>query len=184
MIRSITPLILALPVATPMVATAQTAIPSRLIKVVEFADQGRLYRVDLETGKVTFTGVDDVKPIPPEPAPQPPLPPTPPGPSPKPPAPVVNVNGAAFASLFVSPAKPDTIWLDDQSIRDAAAASGVQFRGYRSTESEVDDLGFRPLVRAAGVPCVVIQDKTGKVIASRAVTGPADVVKAMTDAAK
>ena len=53
------------------VASAQGpgVIRSRIIKVVEFEDRGRLYRVDLESGAVTFT---DAGPQPePEPEPQP-----------------------------------------------------------------------------------------------------------------
>ena len=179
-IRSIPPLIMAVPiaVATPM-ANGQTAIPSRMVKVVEFADQGRLYRVDLDSGKVTFTESPDGKPVPPAPQPTPTPTPEPP---PKPPAPVVNVDKPAFVCLFVAPHKSDVTWLDDQSIRDAAAARFIQFRGFRSTEPEVDDLGFREIVRRNGVPCVVIQTAKGKVIVSRTVTGPADIVKAMDEA--
>lgn len=54
-------------------ATAQAVIPSRLIKVVEFEDRGRTYRVDLESGRVT---ADDAapQPEPPKPTPVPPKP--------------------------------------------------------------------------------------------------------------
>lgn len=55
-------------------AQAPTAIPSRVVKVVEFDDRGRTYRVELETGLVTFTDGGNVIP----PAPKPPEPePTP-----------------------------------------------------------------------------------------------------------
>jgi hypothetical protein len=58
-----------LPAAASLPAAAQAvqSIPSRMIKAVEFEDRGRVYRVDLESGKVIFTESGDIKPIPPEP---------------------------------------------------------------------------------------------------------------------
>lgn len=61
-------------------ATAQDIIPSRIIKVVEFDDRGRVYRVDIGSGVVTYTESGDVKPIPPKPKPEPPKPVPPPKP--------------------------------------------------------------------------------------------------------
>ena len=57
-------------------AQAPTTIPSRVVKVVEFDDRGRTYRVDLESGAVTFTDGGSVippAPAPPEPTPAPEL---------------------------------------------------------------------------------------------------------------
>ena len=63
------PFIAALPVVVSLPATGQAvgSIPSRVIKAVEFEDRGRVYRVDLESGKVIFSESGDIKPIPPEP---------------------------------------------------------------------------------------------------------------------
>lgn len=163
-------------------APSVSVVPSRMVKVVEFEHRGGKYRVDLESGRVEFEGGSDVTPIPPAPGPTPA--PTPiPEPTPRPPAPAPREK-PAFVSLFVAAYKSDVIWLDDQSIRTAAASRGIQYRGFRSTEPEVDELGFRPLLRIATVPCVVIQDKGGKVLLSRSVTGPDDVIKAMDEATK
>ena len=66
-----------LPAAASLPAAAQAVIPSRIIKVVEFEDRGRSYRVDLESGRVTFTG-GEIQPTPGPPKPEPPRPaPTP-----------------------------------------------------------------------------------------------------------
>lgn len=167
----------------PAAAQAPDVVPSRFVRVVEFSDAGSIYRVDVESGKVTKTRVSDVVPLPPDPAPTPQ--PTPaPDPAPKPPAPVVVTSKPAWVCLFVSPAKADAQWLDSDDLRSAADSRGIRFRGFRSTESEVDELGFRKLVRANEVPCVVIQDESGKVLVSRKVTGPEDVIKAMDEARK
>lgn len=167
--------------APPATAQAPAVIPSRFVRVVEFADGGNAYRVDLESGRVTKSRVEDVVPVPPDPTPAPQ--PTPaPDPAPKPPAPVVVTSKPAWVCLFVSPAKADAQWLDSDELRSAADSRGIRFRGFRSTESEVDDLGYRKLVRANEVPCVVIQDAAGKVLVSRKVTGVEDIVKAMDEA--
>lgn len=163
--------------APPATAQAPAVIPSRFVRVVEFADGGNAYRVDLESGRVTKSRVEDVVPVPPDPAPTPQ-----PTPAPKPPAPVVVADKPAWVCLFVSPAKADAQWLDSDEIRDAAAARGAQFRGFRSTEPEVDEFGFRKLLRANEVPCVVVQAADGKVLVSRKVTGVEDVIKAMGEA--
>ena len=167
----------------PAAAQAPDVVPSRFVRVVEFADAGSIYRVDTESGKVTKTRASDVVPLPPDPAPTPQ--PTPaPDPAPKPPAPVVVADKPAWVCLFVSPDKADAQWLDSDELRDAADRRGIRFRGFRSTESEVDDLGYRKLVRANEVPCVVIQNEAGKVLVSRKVTGVEDVIKAMDEARK
>jgi hypothetical protein len=157
-------------VSAPAAAQAPDVIPSRFVRVVEFTDEGNAYRVDVETGKVTKSRASDVVPIPPDPAPTPQPPPTP-----DPPSPVAG--DPAWVCLFVNPAKADAQWLDSDGIRAAAAKAGVQFRGYRSPELEVDALGFRKLVRANEVPCVVVLDKDGKVILSRKVSGFDDVIR-------
>ena len=67
-----------LPAAASLPAAAQAVevIPSRIIKVVEFEDRGKIYRVNLETGEVA-------SPLSPEPSPVPPAPPKPNPPTPE-----------------------------------------------------------------------------------------------------
>lgn len=167
------------PEVIPPAMAQGTPIPSRLVKVVEFTDRQRLYRVDLESGSVSFTDSGNVQPIPPTPTPTPT-----PEPPPVPPAPVV-VERAKWLTLIVAPYDPvQRAWVDDEAIRKKAATAGVTFRALNSTEEEVDILNLRPLVRASTVPCVVIQDRGGKVLVSRKVTTAADVVKAIDEANK
>lgn len=56
----------------PATAQAPTSIPSRVVRVVEFDDRGRTYRVELDSGRVTYTDGGNV--IPPGPSPEPPKP--------------------------------------------------------------------------------------------------------------
>ena len=172
-IRSLMPL--ALTVAATATAAGQSAvIPSRLVKVVEFADRDRLYRVDLETGKVTFTDSGNVQPVPPAPTPTP-TPDVKPKPVP---------SKALWMTIIVAPYDvAQRELLDDPAVRKAAADRGVFLRVLNSTEEDVDNLGFRATVRSATVPCVIIQDKGGSIIVGRKVTGAADVVMAL-EAAK
>lgn len=183
MIRCV-PFLAGLVSVASMQATAQApsvVIPSRMTKIVVFEYEGARFRVDAETGRVEVEkGSQDEKPKPPAPGPTPA--PTPkPDPEPRPPAPVV-VEKPAFVVLFVAAYKADVAWLEDRTIRAAADSRGIQFRGFRSTEPEVDELGYRQLVRAATVPCVVIQSASGKVLLSRKVESPEDVIKAMDEA--
>jgi hypothetical protein len=69
MLIRILPFLAALPAVASLPAAGQGvgSIPSRLIKAVEFEDRGRVYRVDLESGKVIFSESADIEPIPPEP---------------------------------------------------------------------------------------------------------------------
>jgi hypothetical protein len=154
-----------LSLAPSLPAQGQTvgAIPSTIKKTVEFEDRGRVYSVDVDSGRVTFVESGDVQPIPPDPTPVPPV-----------------VVKPAIIRLFVAPYSVEQhAWKTDPRIRDAAAKMGVQFRAYDSTEKDADSLGLRQLLRQNEVPCVVIQGDDGKVITARKVTGPDDVVKAL-----
>ena len=165
----------------PAAAQAPDVIPSRVVKVVEFEDRARLYRVDLDSGAVTFTDSCSVQPIPPAPQPTP----TPkPDPAPTPFPPIV-VDKAAFFTLMVAPYDPEQrSWLDDKTIRAEMLAAGVKFRVLNSTEEDVDTLGLRQFARKNEIPSVVVQNKAGKVILSRKVTSAEDVVKALREANK
>lgn len=166
--------------APPATAQAPAVIPSRFVKVVEFSHGGYRYQVDTETGKAVATKLADDEPVAPEPTPNPR--PNPPGPNP----PVVVKEKAAWVCLFVNPAKADAQWLDSEEIRKAAADRGIKFRGFRSPEPEVDELGYRPYLRANEVPCVILMSDDGqgqgKVLLARKVAGVPDIIKAMDEA--
>lgn len=150
----------------PAQGQAVGAIPSTIKRTVEFEDRGRIYSVDVESGRVTFTESGDVKPVPPTPDPTP--------------QPVPIVAKPAIIRLFVAPYSVEQhTWKTDPKIRDVAAKMGVQFRAYDSTEKDADSLGLRPLLRQSEVPCVVIQSDDGKVIVARKVTSADDVVAAL-----
>ena len=154
------------------------SVPSRVIKVVEFEHRAGLYRVDLDSGAVTFVDAANVQPIPtPTPTPTPKPEPTP--------FPPVVAEKAAFFTLLVAPydVEPRS-WLDDKNIRAEMLTAGVKFRALNSTEEEIDSLGLRSFARANEIPCVVVQSKAGKVILSRKVTSAADVVNALREASR
>lgn len=153
-------------------AMANDPVPSRIVKVVEFEDFGHVFRVDTKSGQVTKTRVADVQPLPPGPSPQP-------TPTPDPPAPVIPEPG--WVLLFVTPNKADAQWRDSEEIRGAAASRQAQFRSFISTESEVDDFGYRKLVRINTVPCIVILDRENKVILSRKLESLEDAIKAVKE---
>lgn len=161
--RAVLPLLVflgSLPVlSTPAAAQVTGELPGRIIKVVEFADRGRIYTVNVDTGRVSFVDVA------PQPEPQP---------EPKPP---IVAEKAAWVTLLVAPYDPaQRAWLTDTRLRQSAATAGIQFRAFSSTEEDVDTLGFRRLARENTIPCVIVQDKDGKVILSRKVTGVDDVI--------
>lgn len=162
----------------PAAAQAPDVIPSRVVKVVEFEDRARLYRVDLDSGAVTFTDSGNVQPIPtPTPTPTPKPDPTP--------FPPIVAEKAAFFTLMVAPYDPEQrSWLDNETIRAEMLAAGVRFRVLNSTEEDVDTLGLRQFARKNEIPSVVVQNKAGKVILSRKVTSAEDVVKALREANK
>ena len=71
---AISPAIMPVASAQGVSSGTTTRIPSRIIKIVEFSDRNRTYRVDLETGAVVY--IDGIQPQPepqpePEPEPQP-----------------------------------------------------------------------------------------------------------------
>ena len=160
--KALIPIIAVLPAAASLPsATGQAVIPSTIRTVVEFQDRGRAYTIDTVSGRVSFV---DTAPQP-QPEPQP---------DPKPP---VIQEQAAWVSLLVAPYDAaQRAWMTDPKIRDAATRAGVQFRAFSSTEEDVDTLGFRPLARENTIPCVIVQDKDGKVLLSRKVTGIDDII--------
>jgi len=163
----------------PAAMSAQVEITPTVRRVIQFTDNGRTYTIDLDTMRIWAADAANVQPIP-----QPPAPPKPepnPTPDPEPPKPPPAVVGkAAFVSLIIAPYKPDQAgWLADDRVRAAVAKAGAKFRGFRSTEQDVDDLNYRPLARKNEVPLIVIQDEKGAVLFDRKVESVEDIIKAV-----
>ena len=135
---------------------AQTSIPSVVVQPsteerVVFNHAGYTYFVGKMTGQVMVLGADsDPDPVPP----------------PKPPDEVKPpvIKQAAWFSLIVDPSSPEqAAWRTDPVVRGLVTDAKAQFRTYASTERDIDTLNLRSEVEA-GLPVVVIQDKTGKVL--------------------
>lgn len=126
-----------------------------------FSDNGATYFVGKQTGRIVILRSDRT----PEPAPQPaPVPP-----------PVPIVEKAAWISLVVDPADSQAAtYRTDPQARLAISRAGVEFRSYAATERDIDTLGFRSIVTETGLPTVILQDKTGKVISSRRIKDSMD----------
>jgi outer membrane biosynthesis protein TonB len=156
-------LLLALQVATPAKPT-----------VVDLSGQ-RPHPVLVTIGPrswlvVTVPVEPDPAPVPtPTPAPTPAPTPVPTPPPEPPPAPApVPVTGKLWVSYVVDAAKvtpAQAAVRTDAGLRKALAAKDVAWRTYQSDQAEIDALKLRPwLDRAGGLPAVVIQDSTGKVL--------------------
>ena len=137
----------------------QTSIPSVVVQPsaeerVVFNHAGYTYFVGKMTGQVMVLGADsDPDPVPP----------------PKPPDEVKPpvIKQAAWFSLIVDPSSPEqAAWRTDPVVRGLVTDAKVQFRTYASTERDIDTLNLRSEVEA-GLPVVVIQDKTGKVLQTK-----------------
>ena len=126
-----------------------------------FTDNGTTYFVGKQTGRIVILRSDQT----PEPAPQPaPVPP-----------PVPNVEKAAWISLIVDPADSQAAtYRTDPQARSSISRAGIEFRTYVATERDIETLGFRSIVTEQGLPTVILQDKTGKVISSRRIKDSMD----------
>lgn len=126
-----------------------------------FTDNGATYFVGKQTGQIVILRSDQT----PEPAPQPaPVPP-----------PVPNVEKTAWISLIVDPADSQAAtYRTDPQARLAISRAGVEFRSYVVTERDIDTLGFRSIVTETGLPTVILQDKSGRVISSRQIKDSMD----------
>jgi len=138
---------------------AQISVPSVVVQPsaeerVVFNHNGFTYFVGKQTGQVVVLGSDS------DPAPVPP---------PKPPDEVTKpvIRQAAWFSLIVDPSSPEqAAWRTDPVVRGLVTDAKAQFRTYASTERDIDTLNLRSEVEA-GLPVVVIQDKTGKVLQTK-----------------
>ena len=147
---------------------AQISVPSVVVQPsaeerVVFNHNGFTYFVGKQTGQVVVLGSDS------EPAPVPPPKPKPDDDS----KPVIRQ--AAWFSLIVDPSSPEqAAWRTDPAVRSLVTDAKAQFRSYASTERDIDTLNFRDEVEA-GLPVVVIQDKTGKVLQVKKVSSLDDL---------
>ena len=157
-------------VSLPAAAQGQSVIPSRIIKVVEFDDRGRTYRVDLDSGSVTFSDGQ---------APQPePVPPKPEPPKPEPPkleGLALRVNEWFAAKVTTKPA--ETAAALSQCIETALAVSGgLGLKGQQVIDElarQIDDSGLRPAL--AGFPL-------GDALKMAVGDDPAKIIPALRDA--
>ena len=142
---------------------AQISVPSVVVQPsaeerVVFNHNGYTYFVGKQTGQVVVLESDGQ-----------PLPVPPPKPKPddlKPPV----FKQAAWFSLIVDPTKPEqAAWRTDAAVRSLLASAKVEFRTYASTEKDIDTLNFRSEVEA-GLPVVLIQDKSGNLIQAKKVS--------------
>jgi hypothetical protein len=127
--------------------------PSTEERVV-FSHHGFTFFVGKQTGQVVVLG--DGNPTPP------PIPP------PVPPDNKPVINGAAWLSLIVDPTDVEQAsWRTNSEIRKLLADAKIEFRTYASTERDIDQLGFRSDVSSTGLPTVILQDKSGKLIQAK-----------------
>lgn len=170
------PFIAALPIVASLSAAAQAPdiVPSRIVRVVEFADAGNTYRVDVESGKVTKARLSDVVPVPPGPAPTPQ-----PTPTPNPPSPVAGKP--AWFVMFVSQSRADRQWPESEELRNAIAETGAQFRAFHAAEAKVDELRYRKFIAELGAPCIVVVDTDRKVMFARKLASLEDTMRAVKE---
>lgn len=113
----------------------------------------------------------------PPPVPVPPTPTPTPDPEPTPPAP--TVEGRLYLTYVVD---NNNLTQEQASIKTAAeiiaASSQMDFRfdSYGETEPEVQARNLTKTVSDTGVPCLVVQDKTGKIVSTRKDPNAADIV--------
>lgn len=133
---------------------AQSSVPSVVVQPsneerVVFVHNGYTYFVGKQSGQVlVLKSGDDTKP-----------------------PPIIDdeikpiAKKAAWVSLIVDPASPEqAAWRTNSVVRGLLGDAGVEFRTYASTERDIDQLGFRSDVTGTGLPTVIIQDKSGKLI--------------------
>lgn len=132
-------------------------IPSRELPALPepswtFVDGSNTYYVGKQTGAVLVVRSgdnlppDDIRPTPP-------------------PAPDNPTEDAAWFSVIVDPNSAEQAsWRTAPELRAELEKLGIQYRTYAATERDTDLLGFRRIVTENGLPTVIIQDKTGKIL--------------------
>lgn len=135
---------------------AQQPVPSVVVPPateaqIVFTHAGFTYAVGRESGKVTATLTSaDILPD---------------NSRPKPPPMPSDLSAVKWFSVIVDETKPEQqSWRTSPELRKVLADRGIQFRSYASVEADIDALGFRTLVGQTGLPTVILQDETGKLI--------------------
>jgi hypothetical protein len=167
------PFLAALPAVASLPAAGQGvgSIPSRLIKAVEFEDRGRVYRVDLESGKVIFSESADIVPIPPAPVPPAPPKPNPPVPTPALTGLALRVNETFRAKVTTNTAQTaaDLARAIDVTL---AVTGGTQLKGQQILDELRTQVEWKGLIhRLNGFPlgdmlAVVIGDDETKIVSA------------------
>ena len=142
-----------LPTPSPPAQISAQSLPPIAESTWQFTDQGTVYLVGKQSGKVTIIRgglpAPDEKPVPP--------PPIPPGPAP--------LGGVKWFSVVVDPNSPEqAAWRTDTQLRREVLSRGIQFRTYLATEADIDQLGFQSVVGSTGTPTVILQDAQGKML--------------------
>ncbi|CAB5237936.1 hypothetical protein UFOVP142_27 [uncultured Caudovirales phage] len=135
---------------------AQQSVPSVSVPPaaeaqIVFSHAGFTYVVGRDSGKVTATlaGADIL----------------PDNSRPKPPPMPSDLSGVKWFSVIVDGTNSgQQSWRTSPELRKALADRGIQFRSYVSEETDIDTLGFRTLVGQTGLPTVILQDGTGKLV--------------------
>jgi hypothetical protein len=151
MLKPLVALLISL-VAMPVMADTGQAIslPAMSESSWMVVDGGNTYLIGKQSGSVLILRSGD------EPRPQPrpipiPIPDT--------------LTGVKWLSVIVDPDNPDqAAWRTDSALRSEVERKAINYRSYLTTESDVDTLGFRASLQAAGTPCVIMQDANGKLI--------------------
>lgn len=135
---------------------AQQPVPSVTVPPateaqVVFTHAGFTYTVGKDSGKVTATLASaDILPD---------------NSRPKPPPVPSDLSAVKWFTVVVDGTKPEQqSWRTSPELRKALADRGIQFRTYVSEETDIDTLGFRTLVGQTGLPTVILQDETGKLV--------------------
>lgn len=151
------------------VLLAQQPVPSTLVppaseERVVFSHAGFTYFVGKTSGSVIAVeqGAGPIPPPVPDDSPVRPQPAT----------------GTKWFSVILDETKPEQqAWRTDLEIRKSLESLGVQFRTYVAGEADIDRLGFRTTVGQTGLPVVILQDQSGKMIKAVSPKTKDDILK-------
>lgn len=150
------------------VLLAQQPVPSTLVppaneERVVFTHAGYTYFVGKASGSVIAVELGGDRPIPP-PVPSEEVKPHP-------------VAGVKWFSVVVDESKPEQqAWRTDTEIRKALESRGIQYRTYIAGETDIERLGFQTTVGQIGLPVVILQDQSGRMVKSVSPKTKADIL--------
>lgn len=150
------------------VLLAQQPVPSTLVppaneERVVFTHAGYTYFVGKASGSVIAVELGGDRPIPP-PVPSDEVKPHP-------------VAGVKWFSVIVDESKPEQqAWRTDPEIRKSLESRGIQYRTYIAGETDIERLGFQTTVGQIGLPVVILQDQSGKMVKSVSPKTKADIL--------